>query len=94
MEAGSLTIAETINTNNEVVNAAIAVRSTTEQVNSSICHISSLEVYRGREQAIEINYTGFSISGSGTIEVSLLYVSKRITIKGFLLIDSHRPTSL
>ena len=39
------------------------------QVNSSFCHISSLEVYRGREQPIEISHQGFTLSNGGTIEV-------------------------
>ena len=40
-----------------------------EQVNSSVCNISSLEVYRGREKAIEISHNGFSLSERATIEV-------------------------
>ena len=44
-------------------------RETDQPVNSSVCHISSLEVYRGREQAIEISHQGFSLSSNGTIEV-------------------------
>ena len=43
---------------------------TKQPVNSSFCQISSLEVYRGREQAIEISHEGFSLNGSGSIEVS------------------------
>ena len=46
---------------------------TKQPVNSSFCQISSLEVYRGREQAIEISYQGFSLSGSGSIEVSKIH---------------------
>ena len=42
---------------------------TKQLVNSSFCNISSLDVYRGREQAIEISHEGFSLSDSGTIEV-------------------------
>ena len=42
---------------------------TDELVSSSFCHIASLEVYRGREQAIEINHDGFSLSDNGTIQV-------------------------
>ncbi len=38
-------------------------------VNNSLCHISSLEVYRGREQAIEISHDGFSLTENGTINV-------------------------
>ena len=42
---------------------------TNQTVNSSFCYISSLEVYRGREQAIVINHQGFSLSYNGSIEV-------------------------
>ena len=42
---------------------------TDELVNSSLCHISSLEVYRGRQQAIGISNNGFSLSENGSIEV-------------------------
>ena len=55
--------------NEEIVNAVVAFRNTSEQVNSSTCHISTLEVYRGREQAIEISHEGFSLSDNGSIEV-------------------------
>ena len=40
-------------------------------VNSSHCNISSLEVYRGRDEVIEINHDGFSLSNNGNIEVAL-----------------------
>ena len=42
---------------------------TNQTVNSSFCNISSLEVYRGRQQAIEISHLGFSLSDNGSIEV-------------------------
>ena len=42
---------------------------TKQLVNSSFCHIASLEVYRGRGQAIEISHEGFSLNGNGSIEV-------------------------
>ena len=42
----------------------------TEQlVNSSFCHIAGLKVFQGRDQAIEIDHRGFSLSDNGTIEV-------------------------
>ena len=43
---------------------------TDQTVNSSFCNISSLEVYRGRQQAIEISHQGFSLSDNGSIEVN------------------------
>ena len=42
---------------------------TNQIVNSSFCNISSLEVYRGREQAFEISHQGFTLSFNGSIEV-------------------------
>ena len=42
-------------------------------VNNSFCAISSLEVYRRREQAIEINHEGFSLNDDGSIEVDDKY---------------------
>ena len=53
-----------------VANAIIVTKSTNESLNNSVCDISSLEVYRGREQAIEINHTGFILGNSGTFEVN------------------------
>ena len=41
-------------------------------VNSSFCYISSLEVYRGREQVIEISHQGFSLNSNGNIEVHVI----------------------
>ena len=67
--AGNSTIAQTINMNNQIVDAVVIFRSREEQVNGSICSISSLEVYRGREQANEINKGGFSLAENGTIKV-------------------------
>ena len=42
---------------------------TNQTVNSSFCQISSLEVYRGRDQAIEISHQGFSLGDNGSIQV-------------------------
>ena len=53
----------------EIVDAVVTLRSRGEKVNSSTCNISSLEVYRGREQAIEISHEGFSLTDNGSIEV-------------------------
>ena len=38
-------------------------------VNNTLCNISSLEVYRGREQAIEISHEGFSLTENGVFKV-------------------------
>ena len=45
------------------------INETDQLVNSPLCHISSLEVYRGRDQAIEISHQGFSLSENGSIKV-------------------------
>jgi hypothetical protein len=42
---------------------------TNQTVNNNFCNVSSLEVYRGRQQAIEISHQGFSLSDNGSIEV-------------------------
>ena len=49
--------------------AAFKFNETDQSVNSSFCHISCLEVYRGKEQAIEIGHDGFSLNNNGNIEV-------------------------
>ena len=66
--------AQTLTMNDIIVGAMVALRGTAEhlQLNSSTCQISSLEVYRGREQAIEISRQGFSLSDNGTIQVHKL----------------------
>ena len=45
-------------------------RDTEQPINKSVCAIDSLEVYRGREQAIKISHNGFTLSNSGAFEVS------------------------
>ena len=42
-----------------IVISTFTFEITKELVNSSFCNISTLEVYRGREQAIEISNKGF-----------------------------------
>ena len=41
-----------------------------ELVNTSLCQVVSLNVYRGKENVIEINHSGFTLTDRGTIEVS------------------------
>ena len=61
---------QTVNSTDKATNAiVINTKSKEKQINSSVCSISSLEVYRGREKAFEINHTGFLLDNSGTIEV-------------------------
>ena len=66
--------AQTLTMKNIVTDAVVALRGTAEhtQLNTSTYQISSLEVYRGREQAIEINHQGFSLSDNGTVQVHQL----------------------
>ena len=68
---GTATTAQTLTMNNIVADGLVALRGTAEhaQLNTSTCQISGLEVYRGREQAIEISHQGFSLSDNGSIEV-------------------------
>ena len=56
---------------NIVTDSSITViyNEANRSVNNSFCNISSLEVYRGREQTIVISHDGFSLSDNGTIEV-------------------------
>ena len=42
---------------------------TDQPANSSFCHIASLEVFRGWEQAIQISHDGFSLSDNSTVKV-------------------------
>ena len=59
----------TNSSNNEIIISTFVFNATKQPVNSSFCNISSLKVYRGREQAIEISHEGFSLSGIGSIKV-------------------------
>ena len=66
----STTGGQTIASNSDDIGAALVVHKTTQMpANNSLCNISSLAVYRGREQSYEISKDGFSLSKSGTIEV-------------------------
>ena len=69
MAGTSAIIAQTHNNALQIVDAIVILRSREEQVSGSVCQISSLEVYRGREQAIEISHQGFSLNDNGSIEV-------------------------
>jgi hypothetical protein len=53
-------------------NAAVAIINSTHRlVNGSLCQIASLEVYRGRDQIIEISHGGLSLSENGMVKVKL-----------------------
>ena len=68
----TVTSGETINLNSQITTAMVVQQSTQKQINGPTCHISSLEVYRGREanSAYQIRQDGFSLSTNGTIEVN------------------------
>ena len=58
--------------NSEASNLTDAVvyhRPTDQPVNNVFCHITSLEVYRGRNEAIKISHNGFHLNQRGAIEV-------------------------
>ena len=54
---------------NSDTDAVVYHKPTDQPVNSAFCHITSLEVYRGKNKAIKINHDGFHLSQSGAIEV-------------------------
>ena len=49
--------------------ATFHFREANQTINSSVCDIASLEVYRGVKQAIEISHQGFTLSENGRIKV-------------------------
>ena len=72
----NLTVIATIGSTNVIgLKGAIEITTkfkfniTDQHLNSSFCHITSLEVYRGRKEAIQISHVGFSLSINGTVDV-------------------------
>ena len=49
--------------------ATLHFREANQTINSSVCDIASLEVYRGGKQAIRISHQGFTLSENGSIKV-------------------------
>ena len=65
-------VLHTVNVNNTSSTTAIVIHQH-EQGPVANCHVKSLEVYRGRQQTLDIGQNhGFSITDEGTIEVSIL----------------------
>ena len=60
----------TYSTNNTSMTAKVISANSTNNVNGSLCHIVSLEVYRGRRQAFNISFSGFNINDNGNIVVN------------------------
>ena len=85
-----------VNCFNEIYVVSFGFNDTNQPVNSSFCNISNLEVYRGKEQAIEISHQGFFINDSGSIEVrvSCSHIHARFLSQIFVYLDPKRPTSL
>ena len=52
-----------------LTDAVVYHRSTGQAVKSAFCHISSLEVYRGRNETVKISHGGFHLNRRGAIEV-------------------------
>jgi hypothetical protein len=53
------------------IDAAVAIINSTHRfVNGSLCQITSLEVYRGRDQITEISHGGLSLSENGMVKVN------------------------
>ena len=59
------------------------INSKHQFVNGSLCQIASLEVYRGRNQIIEISRDGLSLSENGMVKV------KSHTITVFVYYAKH-----
>ena len=87
-----LTTVLTIRSNDSaIVDATIVtVSNTCQPVNSSVCHIAGLEVYRGRRQVTEISHEGFFLSESGIIKVSELSIRVLINLSLYLYIAINR----
>ena len=81
-----------INKFNEIYIESFGFNETNQPVNSSFCNISNLEVYRGKEQAIEISHQGFFINDSGSIEVrvSSSHIHACMVTKSILVFRSKK----
>ena len=69
----------------DVVDAVVSSRLHQMQITTSFCHISSLEVYRGRDQTIEISHQGFSLSEGGIIEVATMTLYDHHSVCGTII---------
>ena len=72
-ESSQSTTGQTATLNMDIATALVVGKNTSLPVNSSVCHISTLEVYRGREQAFKISHDGFTLSNNSAIEVTQVY---------------------
>ena len=68
-ENGSQSEQSTLATYLNTVVTNVTIVNNHQPVNRSVCSISNLEVYRGREEVTEISHDGFSLTDRGTVEV-------------------------
>ena len=61
--------AKTFDSKAKIANASIIITSNQTHTDRSLCQIDSLQVYRGKKQAIEISHNGFFLSAEGAFEV-------------------------
>ena len=74
LDSSTLNVTHLTLISNTANNSATFKFNETDQiVNSSDCHISALEVYQGRDQAVEIRREGLSLTNNGNIEVGVIY---------------------
>ena len=59
----------TVGSDTLLTDAVVIHKDQQMNADTSFCNISSLEVYRGREQVIKISHQGFSLSDNGSFEV-------------------------
>ena len=67
---------------------------TSQMLNNSLCHIISLEVYRGKDQATEIRNDGFFTSSDGSIEVGNVQQWFVVLSMTDIITDPQRKVSL
>lgn len=60
----------TVNSSSMLTAAVVVDRRTNQPVNSSLCLVSNLEVYRGRDQITVIESDGFAFNEMGFVEVA------------------------
>ena len=78
--------ATTLSSTDQQTNATIVYNGAL--VVSPVCHIASLEVYRGINDVTVISHDGFSLSTSGMIEASIKLFNRGINCDSHL--DSYR----
>ena len=80
----------TYSTNNTPTTAKVTQNGSINPVNGSRCQIASLEVYRGRAQAINISYGGLSLDDNGDLMVHVNQFEECSIIFELHFLDTHR----